>query len=122
MSEALATQKGLDPFYVRVWERSTYVSEVLELGASDAYTLTPHVDQLLVNQDYPGYLGAITEVMLQPEIFDRFADNFRSGQRIWWADCGPEFIRGVSAKSRTFYNRLIPNGFSQVPELTERLT
>ena len=121
-AEALATKKGLDPFYVRVWARSAYASEVLEVGDSDAYTLAPHMDKLLVNQDFPGYLGAITEVMLQPEIFDRFADNFHSGQRIWWDDCGPEFIRGVSATGRTFYNRLIPNGFSQVPGLTERLT
>lgn len=110
-AEALATKKGLDPFYVRVWARSAYASEVLELGDSDAYTLAPYMDQLLVNQDFPGYVGAITEVMVQPEIFDRFADNFHSGQRIWWDSCGPEFIRGVSATGARSTTGSSPTGF-----------
>lgn len=121
-TEALAKGKGLDPFYVGVWVRSAYASEILELGENNTYRLAPHMDTLLLDQDFPGYIGAMPGIMVSPELFDRFGENFRSGERIWWDQCSPEFIQGVSGTGRAFYNRLIPNGLSQVPGLSDRLT
>ena len=120
-AEALARQKGLDPFYVQVWCRSAYASEVLELGENQTYRLAPYVDRLLLDQDFPGYIGGIPGLLVQPEIFDQFVEKLPSGERTWWDQCSPTFIQGVSRTARPFYTRLIPGGLSQVPGLSDRL-
>lgn len=121
-AEALAKQKGLDSFYVQVWCRSAYASELLESGENQTYRLAPYVDRLLLDQDFSGYIGGMSAVMIQPEFFDRFAENLPSGERIWWNQCSPTFIQAVSSTGRAFYTRLIPGGLSQVPGLSDRLT
>ena len=120
-AEALAKQTGMDPLYIQVWCRSAYASEVLEHGESQTFKLAPHVDRLLLDQDFPGHMGGLPRIMVQPEIFDRFAENLSSGQRTWWDQCSPTFIQMVSSTGRAFYNRLIPGGLSQVPGLADRL-
>lgn len=117
----LATHTGMDPLYIEVWTRSAYASEVLELAAPDTFVLAPHMESLLLNPDFPGYVGGIPTVMVQPEFFDTFAENLPSGRRIWWNQTSPEFIAAVSSTARPFYTRLIPAGFSQVPGLPEML-
>ena len=67
-TEALATQKRIDPFYAQVWCRSAYGSELLELGENQTYRLAPYVDKLLLDQGFPGYLGGMSSIMVQPEI------------------------------------------------------
>ena len=119
-AEALAEETGLDPLYVEVWCRSAYAAEVLELGEHEAYTLAPHMDKLLMDKDFPGYIGGIPGVMVQPAFFDRFAENLPSGKRIWWDECSPTFIEKVSTTGQPFYTRLIPTGLSQVPGLSDR--
>ena len=120
-AEGLAKQTGLDPLYVQVWCRAAYASEILESGEDQAFELAPHVDKLLLDRDFPGYIGGIPGIMVQPEIFDLFAENLPSGQRIWWDQCSPTFIQSVSETARPFYTRLIPGGLSRVPGLTDRL-
>ncbi len=119
--EALARQKGLDSFYVQVWCRSAYASEVLELGENQTFRLAAYMDKLLLDQDFPGYMGAMFRLMVQPEIFDEFAEKLPSGQRTWWDQHSPTFIQMVSDTGRPFYTRLIPGGLSQVPGLSDRL-
>ena len=121
-AEALAEETGLDPFYTEVWCRSAYAAEVLEVGEYEAYRLAPHMDKLLLDIDFPGYIGGLPGVMVQPEFFDRFAENLPSGKRIWWNECSPTFIDKVSSTGRPFYTRLIPTGLSRVPGLDESLT
>ncbi len=120
-AEALARQTGLDPLYVQVWCRAAYASEILELGDDQAFKLAPHVDKLLLDRDFPGYIGGIPGIMVQPEFFDLFAENLPSGRRIWWDQCSPAFIQSVSETARPFYTRLIPGGFDRVPGLSDRL-
>ena len=119
--EALARQKALDPFYVGVWCRGAYASEVLELAENEAYRLAPHMDKLLLDRDFPGYVGGLPGIVEQPEMFDRFSENLPSGERIWWDQCSPAWIEAVSLTARPFYTRLIPGGLSQVPGLSDRL-
>ena len=120
-AEALAKKTGLDPLYTQVWCRSAFAAEVLELGENHTYELAPHVDKLLLDQDFPGYIGGVPSIMVQPEFFDRFAEHLPSGQRIWWDQCSPTFIKSVSQTARPFYARLIPDGLSRVPGLSDRL-
>ncbi|NIQ40125.1 MAG: methyltransferase domain-containing protein [Proteobacteria bacterium] len=120
-AEALAKQKALDPFYVQVWCRSAYASEVLERRENQTYRLAPYVDRLLLDQDFPGYIGGIPGLLVQPEIFDQFVEKLPSGERTWWDQCSPTFIQMVSLTSRSFYTRLIPGGLSQVPGLSDQL-
>jgi SAM-dependent methyltransferase len=118
---SLAEKTGLDPFYVRVWAQSAFAAEVLELDGDDRLLLAPHMEDLLLNEDFPGYLGAVFNILLQPELYDRFSENFASGRRIWWDECSPDFIHAVSRTGRSFYTRMIPAGFERVPGLKEKL-
>lgn len=119
--DALAREKALDPFYTQVWCRAAYASEVLELGDGGTYRLAPHMDKLLLGEDFPGFAGGLPGIMVQPELFDFFAEKLPSGERIWWDQCSPTFIQMVSLSARPFYSRLIPGGLSRVPGLSDRL-
>ena len=118
----LAKNTKLDPMYVEVWCRAAYASELLETADGSAFTLAPYVDKLLLDRDFPGYIGGMPQVIVQPEFFDVFKKNLPTGEHIWWNDCSPTFINMVSETGRPFYNRLVPGGLSQVPGLTDVLT
>lgn len=120
-ADDLARQTTLDPFYVGVWCRSAYAAEVLEMGEKQSYKLAPYLDKLLLDRDFPGYIGGIPQIMEQPEVFDCFAENFASGQHSWWDQFSPTFIQAVSATALPFYTRLIPDGLSKISGLSERL-
>lgn len=120
-SETLAKELGYDPFYVSVWLRSAYGAEVLEASNDDSYRLAPHMSTLLLDPDSPMYVGGNFTLLVQPEIFDLFADKLPTGQRIWWDQTSPEWIQGVSGTGRAFYNRLIPGALEQVPGLKDKL-
>ena len=120
-ADALAKQQGFDPLYTSVWCRSAYAAEVLDLGDNQTYTLAPHMETLLLNQDFPGYVGGLPTVFTQPEMFDVLAQNLTSGERTWWDQTGPGWIQGAAGTGRAFYNRLIPGGLSQVPGLADKL-
>ncbi|MCH8990122.1 MAG: hypothetical protein IIA92_15115, partial [Chloroflexi bacterium] len=120
-SDDLAKQQGFDPLYTSVWCRSAYAAEVLDLGENQTYLLAPHMETLLLDQDFPGNVGGLPTVFTQPEMFDVMAQNLTSGQRSWWDKTSPGWIQGVSATGQAFYNRLIPGGLSQVPGLADKL-
>jgi SAM-dependent methyltransferase len=137
--QALADRLGLDPFYVKVWARSAYASEVLELTTAapaesydpqerrftdltaQTFALAPHMAELLLDEDSPAYIGGMPQVLLEPEIFDRFGDNLATGERLWWDACSPRFLQGVSGTGGPFYTRLVPQGLSRVPGLDAAL-
>ena len=118
---ALAKETGMDKLYVDVWCRAAYASEVLDINEGGGFTLAPHMDNLLLNEDFPGWIGGIPILLDEPEIFDVFEERLESGQRTWWDQASSEFIAGVGATGRPFYTRLIPNGLSQIPGLAEKL-
>ena len=120
-AETLATQVSLDPFYVGVWCQSAFAAEILE-EADGRYRLAPYMATLLLDLDSPAYMGGTFVVLTQPEIFDTYAERLPSGEHIWWDQTSPDWIAGVSATGRAFYNRLIPAGLQRVPGLVETLT
>jgi SAM-dependent methyltransferase len=119
-SEELAKDAGIDPFYSMVWCRSAYANEILE-REGERFVLAPHMDRLLLDHDFPGHVGGMPAVLLAYDIFDRFSENLKSGERSWWDKCTPEFIQGVQTTGRSFYNRLIPTGVTRVPGLLDQL-
>ena len=120
MSEHAAAA-GTEAFYTGVWSKAAYGASLIELNDDQKYVLAPHMDKLLLNPEFPGYVGGIIDVFIKPEIFDNFNENLPTGKRTWWDKVSPEFIQGVSGTGGPFYNRLIPGGLSQVPGLTEKL-
>ncbi len=120
--EALAAATHLDPFYVGVWCRGACAADVLDMEDDGAYRLAPHMATLLLNHRSPAYIGAMFAVMVQPEIFDRFADRLPTGERLCWDQCSPDWIQAVSGTGGAFYNRLIPAGLGRIPGLPERLS
>lgn len=118
--EELAAALGLDPFYVGVWCRSAYAAEVLE-HRDGRYRLPPAVATLLLDRESPAWSGGLFQTMSEPEIFERFSERLRSGERLWWDQVSSAFIQAVSQTGRPFYTRLLGAGLAQVPGLTERL-
>jgi hypothetical protein len=80
----LSKQTGMDELYVEVWCRAAYASEVIDIGDGGGFILAPHMDQLLLNEDFPGWIGGIPLVIDEPEMFDVFEQRLESGQRTWW--------------------------------------
>ena len=117
----MAANLNLDAMYVAVWCRAAYAAELLESVDGFTFTLAPYVDKLLLDRDFPGYIGGMPQIVVQPEFFDVFKQNLPTGKNIWWNDCSPTFINMVSETGRPFYNRLVPNGLSQIPGLPEVL-
>ena len=120
-AEELAAAAGTDAFYTGVWSKAAYGASLVELNNNKKYVLAPQMDNLLLNPEFPGYVGGIIDVFTEPEIFDNFNKNLPTGERTWWDKVSPEFIQGVSGTGGPFYNRLIPGGLSQVPGLTAKL-
>lgn len=136
---ALAERTGCDPFLVKVWCRSAYASEFLDLAEKreresydparrrfteldgQRFALGPHMDELLLDENSPGYLGAIPNVLMQPEVFEIFDSNLSSGGRTWWDRCSPAMIDAVSRTGWPFYVRLVPGGLAKVPGLVDVL-
>ena len=119
-SDALAESLSLDAFYVGVWCSAAYGAEVLDADG-DTFKLAPHMDKLLLDKDFPGYVGGLPNIMVQPELFDTFAKNLPSGKRSWWDECSPEWIEAVSLTATPFFSRLVAGGFDRVPGLSDRL-
>ena len=119
-SDELAQNAGIDPFYAMVWCRYAYANEILE-REGERFVLAPHMDKLLLDDDFPGHVGGLPAVLLAYDMFDRFSENLQSGERSWWDKCTPEFIQGVRTTGRSFYNRLIPAGVTRVPGLLDQL-
>ena len=120
-TDELAESLAMDDFYVSVWCRAALGAGVLE-RAGNGYRLAPHMDTLLLDEASPAYVGGMYPLVLQPEMFDRFAASLGSGERLWWDQTSPDWIAGVAATGRPFYTRLVPGGLVQVPGLAERLT
>jgi ubiquinone/menaquinone biosynthesis C-methylase UbiE len=118
----LAKLKDLDPFYTEVWCKSAYSSEQLELKKDHNYILAPYLDKLLLDKDFPGYIGGMPKVINSPEMFDIFTERLPSGERAWWDEFSPEWIQSVSLAGLPFYTRLISEGLPKVPGLSEKLT
>ncbi len=120
-TDELASKANTDSFYTGVWAKAAYGAGLLEQNVAEKYVLAPHMDKLLLDADFPGYVGSIVKVSNQPAVFDNFNKNLSSGKRTWWNEVSPDFINAVSSTGRPFYNRLIPGGFSKIPGLIEKL-
>jgi SAM-dependent methyltransferase len=116
----LASESGLDPFYLEVWCRAAVATGVLD-ASGPGVRVDPLTVSLLTDRDSAAYLGGLFPLLDQPEVFDLFADRLPTGQRTWWDEFGPDFIEGVASTCRPAYLRLVPGGLALVPGLEERL-
>lgn len=120
-ADEIATELGLDRFYVSVWARAARAAGCCERSDGERVRLAPHMDTLLLDPMSPAYLGGSFTVLEQYELFGRFEDHLADGARLWWDACRPEFIEGVSATGTPFYVRLVPDGLSRIPGLADVL-
>jgi ubiquinone/menaquinone biosynthesis C-methylase UbiE len=119
--DELAERLDLDPFYVAVWSRGALAAGVCDRDDHGRYRLAPHLAKLLLDTDSPAHVGGVFEVLGQPEVFDRFAANLATGERMWWDETSPHWIAGVAGTGRPFYTRLVPHGLAQITGLADRL-
>ena len=118
--DELAERLDLDPFYVLVWCRAALSAGVCDRDG-DRYRFAPHMATLLLDQGSPAYAGGVFNVLEQREMFGRFEASLASGERLWWDECSPDWIAGVTGTGTPFYTRLFPGGLGQVPGLADRL-
>ena len=120
-SDDLAGAAGIDQLYSQVWCRSAFASGALAGHEDNAYELAPHIEELLLNQASPAYVGGLFKVITEPEMFDVFSENLSSGERIWWDQTSPQWIAAVGETGGAFNTRFIPDGLSQIPGASECL-
>jgi len=118
--DELADQLDLDAFYVSVWCRAALGAGICERDGA-AYRLSPHMATLLLDPTSPAYAGGVFTVTEKDEMFGRFERVLPSGERMWWNDTSPEWIRAVAETGTPFYVRLVPGGLERVPGLAARL-
>ncbi|MPZ92943.1 MAG: methyltransferase domain-containing protein [Actinobacteria bacterium] len=119
-SATLAAETNLNRSYVEVWCRAACAAQLLE-ATDSTYRLDKATATLLLDRDSDVYLGGLLKVIVQPEVFDWFADKLPTGDRTWWDHLGPEFIAAVSEVTRPAHIRLIPGGLSRIADLQETL-
>lgn len=119
-ADRLADALDLDAGYVAVWCRGALAAGVLE-RQDDGFRLAPHLGTLLLDSTSPAYVGGLFPLVVQHEMFGRFGEALRSGERMWWDQTSPEWIAGVSATGGPFYTRLVPGGLERVPGLAAEL-
>ena len=112
--DALAARLDLDETFVAVWCRGALGAGLLDRHG-DEYRLARHLDSLLLDPEHPGYVGGMYSVVGQPEMFGRFGERLRTGERTWWDETSTDWIAAVESTGRPFYTRLVPGGLAQVP-------
>jgi ubiquinone/menaquinone biosynthesis C-methylase UbiE len=121
-ADDLARRLGLDPLYTRVWCRSGYAVGLLDLVEEQRYCLAPHLGNLLLNADGPGYLGGLARVFVaMRETFEDMREFLRTGQHEWWRDFAPEWIQAVGTTGQVFYRRMLNGVIPQLPVVESRL-
>jgi len=122
-ADQLANKLDLDPIYLEHWLGSAYACNYLELVNDNpvSYQLAKFIDLLLLNPEFPGYIGGFPGLFDMDEVFDWFESNMQSGDRIWWEDASPSWIKQVSSTAIPMYTRLVTKDFKQIPELTDKL-
>lgn len=113
--EDLAARAKVDAFYTKVWSRGAFAAGVLEAADDGRYRLGPHMATLLLDKTSPAYAGGLFTIMEQPEIFESFSTNLRSGEKTWWDQTTNDFIHAVADTGGAFNNRFIPEGMLKVP-------
>ena len=82
-AEELANAAGTESFYTGVWAKAAYGASLIDLNNDQKYVLAAHMDKLLLNPEFPGYVGGIIDVFIKPEIFVNFNENLPTGERTW---------------------------------------
>lgn len=119
--DELAKIMNFDAWYLDVWCKSAYGSELLEYDDQKRYRIAQFVGKLLLDRDFPGYVGGIPVVMMASELFDGFSKNLATGERIWWDQTSPNWIKSVIETTRPMYTRLLNVGIPKIPGLEELL-
>ena len=73
--------QGTDDFYTGVWSKATCGAALIGLNSDQKYVRAPHMEKLLLNPEFPGYVGGIIDVLTKPAIFDNFNENLTTGER-----------------------------------------
>lgn len=120
--EKLAHTLQLDHQYTQIWLDAAYSIELVEfVSDKERYKLSEYSELLLLDENFPGFIGGLFDVFTNKEMFDDFTKSIKSGRRKWWDDLSPEWIEGVAKTAIPMYLRLIQSGFDQIPESSKML-
>ena len=120
--EALATELGFEPRYVRTWCRGAYAFELLAHDPEHGYSLAPHVDEILLDPSDPSFMGGRAEFfpMLTAD-FDMYPARLADGGLYPFSARPPELVTTLQAAARADAPNAIRNVLPSAPGLAERL-
>lgn len=97
-SESLASRLGLHAPYVRVWCTTAYSFGLLDAERDASFRLAPFINEILVNQSHPRYLGGYVQLGTRFATDDyRYAlEAFRSGATSPFQGRSEEFAKVVA--------------------------
>lgn len=120
-SDGVAKSLETDPLYTKVVLRSLYAASVID-KTGDNYTITPEMREILLNEDFGGYLGGHAKIFTAiRESYLDYRDLLKSGRREWWSDMSPEWIEAVASACQTYYSRMLTTVFPEIPQVRESL-
>ncbi len=110
----LARRLKYDPLYVKVWCNAGYSGGFLD-SANGGFALAPHMDEVLLDPEFPMAAGGTAFVMTafrDPLVSLR--ERFGTGERTWWDETSLEFREAVGRTGFPFYVRLVKWAFPKM--------
>lgn len=123
-AEQLAERTGLQARWLLEWLRSQGAAGLLATGDGEVFELTPEGAAVLADEE--GSLlfaaGAFHGNVVPPDVLDRLADAFRTGQGLTYDDLGPSAAHQVERTLGPWTRQaLVPEILPRIDGLVPRL-
>ena len=121
-AERLAGELGFDPHALKVWCRSAYAFELLDLDSAARYRLAPHMDVILLEPLDPAYMGGrIRMANLSHHDAEAYLGFLQTGRAVTRSEHNSELLAIVADSSNADAPIITEEVLPQVPHAIERL-
>ncbi|GAA0453394.1 SAM-dependent methyltransferase [Paractinoplanes deccanensis] len=119
---ALAKTTEIDERYAREWLEQQAAAGLLTVNG-DTFTLAPGLDEVLLDEGGPDYLGTAGEFAVGLALLTpRVIAAFKTGEGISYADYGRHIRHGIAAFNRPMFDHLLTTAWlPSVPDVETRL-
>lgn len=96
--QAVASELGLHPPYVKVWCTTAYSFGILDADTESSFRLAPHFAEILANPSHPRYLGGYVQLgtRFATEDYRHAVEGFRTGATAPFQGRSEEFAQVVA--------------------------
>lgn len=106
--DELVKVTGMQRNYVEAWCRAAYSFELLDYTLAEGFILTPHLNDLLLNDKDPFYVGGMPLLIVEmSRHILKLPDLFEKGGEVHQSEYGEDFFEAVLEASKPLYNLMI---------------